>query len=59
VTYPAIFEAWNFLAGRYRKMAEAYYMIRWLLTPGSVILISDNLDEAVLYDHSQNTENST
>ena len=55
VTHGNMIEAWNFLVGKVKRLDYAYDMMKWLLTPGSVLTIGDALEDIKIADRYSRT----
>ncbi len=54
VCFPVLLESWNLLARKRQHVSKAHLLLRWVLTPGNVILIDEKLEEIDV--HKTNTE---
>lgn len=54
ITHASLLEAWNILDGRERRTDLAYRLMRWVLTPGQVMLVGDAIEPvSVAHDYSE------
>lgn len=56
VLYTVVIESWNFIRGKLKKPEVADYLLRWILTPGTVYVINE--PPQVIQHHRENIINS-